>query len=483
MRLAQTSIVYFLTRVGSSVVGFLATVYFARVLGSEVLGVYFLALALVAWLKIGSNAGITVAITKRVSERKDVNAHVLAGLILTTFAFTMIASGVFLFRHQVNQYLGEPLYHLVILLLGVSVAYGYVGAVLRGERLVHVQGLLGFAQTMVRCSFQVAAVFFGMGLTGLLLGEAAAFALIAVGGVGLLLTYFRRSVSLELPERRHFRSVIGYARYSWLGTLKGRSFNLMDTIVLGFFVSPGLIGIYSIAWNISSILDLFAKSLSTSLFPEMSKLSSDSELEQVSDHLGNALAYAGLFIIPGFVGAIVVGEGVLNLYGEEFREGYYVLVILVAATLVHSYHKQFVTTIDALDRPEITFRVNAFFVITNIGLNLVLVYFFGWIGAAVATFVSVFLSLVYAYRSLSSILAFTVPVREIGREVVAAVAMGGMVYTVVLVLQSQGVNTLRFLPVLTAVGIGAGSYFGILFLLSGKFRDMVSSNLPVDVRI
>jgi O-antigen/teichoic acid export membrane protein len=47
MNLGQTSVVYFVSKLLGSVLGFVATIYFARVLGAEVLGQYALVLALI----------------------------------------------------------------------------------------------------------------------------------------------------------------------------------------------------------------------------------------------------------------------------------------------------------------------------------------------------------------------------------------------------------------------------------------------------
>lgn len=481
MRLGQTSIITFFSRMGSSAIGFLATVYFAQVLGSEILGVYFLTLATVAWLKLATSIGIPVAITKRVSEQAEKDAYAGAGFLMMVTGLTVGVCLLYLFRGRVNQYLGEPLYQFVILLLVVEVAYSFVGALIKGERLVHIEGLLRVTQTVGRVTIQVLLVVTGFTVSGLLFGEVVAFGLVTIGGMVLLVTYFDRSLPSTKPKGKHFRSIFDFAKYSWLGRLKGRSYNMMDTIVLGFFVPSGLIGVYVVCWNISSVLDIFAKSVSSVFFPEMSKLSNENEDKRVAQYLSDALAFTGLFIIPGLVGAIVIGRGLLNLYGSEFQRGYIILIILVGSTLFNSYQKQLVSTMDAVDRPELSFRVNAFFVVTNISMNFIFVYLYGWIGAAVATLLSVAMSTVLAYVTIQSLLDFTVPYTEIARQVIAALLMGVVVYALVLTIESVGFSALRVGPVVAAVGVGAATYFTCLFVISPRFRTTLADNLPVDI--
>jgi len=128
----------FISRFGSSILGFIATVYFARTLGSEVLGIYFLVGAMVGWAKLGTSIGIPYTVTKRVSEQNDKQEHVIAGFLLIATALVIASSLLYLFRDLVNQYLGAPLYHFVILLLCGQVIFQFVGAVYKGEELVHV---------------------------------------------------------------------------------------------------------------------------------------------------------------------------------------------------------------------------------------------------------------------------------------------------------------------------------------------------------
>jgi O-antigen/teichoic acid export membrane protein len=460
------------------VLGFVATIYFARKLGSSVLGVYFLVIALVGWLKLGNNMGVAKALAKRISEGGEKSQHLLAALSILTVAFVLISVGVYITRGQVNRYLGDDLYVYVILLLAADLAFTFVSAVMRGEKLVHVLGLVSVSKTVLRVIIQVSAVVLGLGAVGLLAGKAVAVSALSIVGVVLTLTYFGRSINIELPRREHYRSLINYAKFSWIKSVESITYQRMDTIVLGFFVPANLIGIYSICWNIAIFLEVFGKSLSMTLFPEMSEISNEEGAEEVSSYVEDALSYAGLIIIPGLVGSIVVGSGILNIYGGDFSRGSTILVILIGSTLVHGYHRQMVNTLDAIDRPDMSFRVHIFFAITNMSLNFVLVYFYGWIGAAIATLVSIIASLVLAYRLLSSIIEFSVPYTEILKQLFSAAVMGPLVYALVRIFDSLGLNTQRFIPVLVAVGFGAFVYFLCLLTVSERFRGVVTANLP-----
>jgi O-antigen/teichoic acid export membrane protein len=423
--------------------------------------------------------GISLALTKRISEGENKSQHLITGLFLITAAFVIITVGVYATRDYVNQYLGDELYIHVIILLGADMLYLFVSAVMKGERLVHIQGVISLCETILRVLLQILAVIFGLGAVGLVLGQATATAVLAVLAAIMVVTYFGRSIDIKKPEHEHYRSLLEYAKFSWLGDIKGSIYQRMDIIVLGLFVPSNLIGIYSICWNIASILEIFGKSLSTTMFPEMSKTSINKNSNEIKQHLENALTYSGLIIIPGFVGIIIVGTGILNIYGREFKKGYEILVILVGSTLVHSYYKQLINTIDAINRPDMTFNINIIFIILNIFLNIILVYFYGWTGAAIATFISVVAAMLIAYQLLSSIVDFSVPYAEILRQVSSAIIMGFSAYLLMRAINLFDLNTQRLLPVLVTVIFSVLTYSLCLLLISKSFRGVIIDNLDL----
>lgn len=467
MRLGQTSVVHFLSQLVTSVVGFLVTVYLARTLGSEVLGTYFLVVALVLWLQIATGRGIQTAVTKRLSEIGDADTYLTAGVVLQVLAFVVVSVLVLLFREPIRWYVGFDASPLVVVVLFSGLLFSFVRSVLEGENRVHVSSLLRPVDRVVRSALQVAAVLLGFGVVGLLAGYAVAG--LVAGVLGVLFVATR----LAWPERIHFERLLRYARYSWLSAVESRAFSSMDTLVLGAFVSSGLIGIYEIAWNLASVLAIFGVSISRTMFPAMSELASRESEHAVAGLVDDALAYAGLFIVPGLVGGLVVGDRVLALYGREFPAGATVLVVLLLARLLYAYESQFVTVLGAIDRPDVAFRINATFVLTNLVLNVVLVWRFGWVGAAVATTASASVGLVLGYRAVDALIDFDVPMDEIAKQWLAAGTMGGVVYAARTALGDVGVGL--------AIGLvvaGAGVYFLALFALSERFRTTVQRNLP-----
>ncbi|SFS68440.1 oligosaccharide flippase family protein [Halostagnicola kamekurae] len=478
MKIGQTSVVYFVSRIFASLFGFIATIYFARLLGAEPLGIYNLVIGVVSWLAIAGKIGISGAITKRVSEGEEREQYATAGITLIAVLFIILLTSLLLFRPYVNDYLGHPATGYVVLILFVTLSWSIVTSLLTGLHLVHLEGVLSPIKIGGQSLLQIGAVAAGLGVAGLFIGHIAGLVLVtALGGMYA----FSRFKKIQLPQKYHYRSLFNYAKFAWLGNLESRMFNYTDVVVLGFFVPSALIGIYSIAWNIAMFLILFSGSISTTLFPEMSKQSVNEDSQSIANLLEDALSYAGLLLIPGLIGGLILGERILRIYGDEFTQGTAVLGILIISALVRAYQKQLLNTLNAIDRPDLSFRANALFVVVNLSLNVALIYLYGWIGAAVATVLSVAVSLVVAHCYLKSLVEYTIPYAEIANQWFAAIIMGVIVYAG---LQFENTHTVlghNAATVVLLVGVGASVYFATLLVISSQFRTTVNRNVPFDI--
>ncbi len=476
MRLGQTSIVYLLSKFGGSILGFFATIYFTRTLGEEIYGFYAVTLALVSWLGIVQSVGFGQAVIKRMSEDNNPDAFLAAGTIIKSGLTGLVGLGVLIFRNQVNAYIGQPVAEFVLLLLVVSIFSGLVSSALKGNHLVHVYAPLTTAKQGAQSIIMIALVYIGWELSGMLLGYAIGTALIAAVGLWFV------KPTLVVPRWQHVVSLFDFAKFSWLGSMRKKTFSDMDILVLGLFVSSGLTGIYAVTYTLSKFLDIFGSAIRTTLFPELSKRAAADDDSMVRTLTNDAVSYAGLFLIPGIVGGAILGDRLMLIYGDGFQVGAQVLPILLVGILAYSYNKQLLNTLNGIDRPNLAFRTNAIFIFSNLILNVILVYTIGWVGAAIATATSAGIGLTFGFYYTRRHVAFTIPFGEIARQWGAASVMGLVVY----VARGFGEANLAWIVdynavfVVGLVGLGAVVYFSVLLGISTDFRTTINNNLPFD---
>lgn len=475
MRIGQTSVIYLSSQIAGSVLGFLATIYFTRTLGEEIYGFYAITLALVSWLGIVKSAGFGGAMIKRMSEDEEPDAYFAAGTAIKVTLTTLVAIGVFVFREQVNSYVGQPVAEFVILLLIVSIFNGLVNSALQGTHRVHIYAPLRTAKQGAQSIVMIAFVYLGWELVGMLLGYAIGTAVIATIGLLVVRPTFVR------PRWQHVVSLFDFAKFSWLGSMRKKTFSEMDIIVLGLFVPAGLTGIYAVAYTLAKFLDIFGSAIRTTLFPELSKRSAADDTNMVQTLTNDALSYAGLFLIPGIAGAAILGDRLMLVYGDGFEIGAQVLTILLVGILAYSYNRQLLNTLNAIDRPDLAFRANAAFIVSNLVLNIALIYTIGWLGAAIATASSAAIGLIFGFYYTRRHVGFSVPFEEISKQCIAALLMGVVVYAARVIGEPHPIADHNEIFVVTLVGFGALVYFLVLFTISSTFRTTVSRNLPFDV--
>lgn len=463
MRLGKTVLVRYVSELAVSVAGFAATFAIARLLGAEGLGTYALGVAAITVARMPF-AGVIQSITKRVSEGRYQGEYISAGA-LSMLGFGLLAAAlVLVFGDLIDAYVGGEVAVLLLFVLLGEGAMGLVAGTLKGQKDVALHGVLKAIERTGRTGGQIVLMLFGWGVVGLFIGHSASLFLVAV----LSVFFFKHRPAL--PDRERLRDLLSFAQYSWLNDLRSTTFGWMDTIVLGFYVASSLIGVYEASWMLSSFLALLSISIRETLFPEVSELSTADAYDEIHHFLNEGLVFTGFVLIPGFFGALAIGDDVLRIYGPEFTQGVYILVLLIVARTADAYATQLASAIDAVDRPDITFRINLAFIVVNLSLNTILIYTYGWYGAAVATLLSGVVILALAYRFLTRLIGSPdIPYGEIGKQLSGGVIMFVCIYLLDDVLPTGHSYTILM------VFVGVAIYVGATLATSRRLREKTTS--------
>lgn len=470
MRLGKTTLFHFLSQGVSTLAGFAATFLIAVLLGPEGLGTYAIMIAVGVFTLSIPLSGLSTAVRKRMSEGEAPEEFFSAGVFAVGVATLVLVALVILASTVIRSVAPRTELELLSILARYGTAIGALTigrglleiakAGLEGQKRVAEIGGLQAVERLLRTTLQAGILLVGFSVAGL--AFAHAFSLALIGLVGTVLVGYRP----RLPARERVADIADYARLAWMGMLSNRIFNWMDTIVLSLFVGADLIGIYEAAWGLASMLGMVSLSINRTLFPEASELSAEGAFEHIKHIHEEGLVFSGIFVIPGFAGAAVIGQRLLRFYRPEFGIGKTVLAVLILAYAGNVYASQFLNIVNAVDRPDVAYWVNLAFIVTNLVLNLLLVWQFGWLGAAVATAVASALRTTLAVRGFVQVLGRpSIPVREIALEGIAAGCMAGVVVALEPLAPEGRLGTLLL------VGGGATVYFLLLLSLSVRIRS------------
>nr|WP_269091178.1 oligosaccharide flippase family protein [Actinopolymorpha cephalotaxi] len=125
------------------------------------------------------------------------------------------------------------------------------------------------------------------------------------------------------------RVTISYGRRLVLATLPQRIGPQLDQLLLGLFLAPAVLGVYSVATSIAAVVLMIGTSLDQVLFPRFSagQFSRPALAKAVAGGMGAGLL-ASLALVP------MAGPAIELLYGQEFLGALKPLTILLLAAVV-----------------------------------------------------------------------------------------------------------------------------------------------------
>jgi len=452
MDISRSTLRIFGAKLANAVLTFLGLVYFAKVLGSAELGVFFLFQLTLELLSILGDGGIRFAVEKRLSEGERPSEVLGTALVAKVLLLGLVSLLVIVASPILEDFIGAPIALLLALGVWVHEAGRLMLRVLMGELKVGSTAELRLAQVIVWVGLGSILVARGMGATGMIISFIAGW------GVVFLWGYSRKSTAIGVPSIERFRSLFDYSRYSVISYLSGYVYNWMDLAVIGLFLTTSAVGRYEMAWRVGMFITLLSTSLGETVFPQFSEWDATQKQSSIERILPNVVIASVVLVVPALFGGIALSETVMGvLFGEEFVAASLALVILLGERVVFAFHTILGRALLALDEPRLAAKASTLTVVLNLGLNLALVPSYGITGAAIATLVSSLLNGVLHGIYLSRYIAIGWNWLELAWIVIASVGMFGAVTAITKFLHIGSIPIL-----LLVVGIGGAVYFVLL---------------------
>lgn len=453
MNLQRVATKLFSARVLTMGLSILGIVYFSRELGADTMGSYFLFQAVLNVSVILTDFGVSGGVEKRLSEGDDAPEFLTTGALMKLGPTLAVAALLVVFQSQVNGYLDAQ---LAVVLAGAIVLKEYaefVISVLRGELKVGRTANLQLARTVTWLGVSVVLQQLGYGLMALVFGVVGGLVVVLVWGTVM------RSTRFGTPSLAHARSLFEYSKYNLATIIGGKSYEWIDVLVLGYFVSPAHVAAYEVAWRITKPILLPSRTVASVIFPQISEWDAEGARERIETTVTESIVPATFVAIPAVFGVLVLSREILvTVFGPEFGVAWLVLIVLMVDKAFDSLHVVIGRALLAIDRPRFAARSAVVSTVANVTLNVVLVFQFGLVGAAVATAVASVLNDYIHYRYLSRFVTFRLPVRELSWSLLVSLVMCGVVALVTAVVDVQTVPVLLLVVLAGAAVYLAGMY-------------------------
>ncbi|MDD3069300.1 MAG: flippase, partial [Bacilli bacterium] len=375
----RQSMISLISTVGITLFGFISTMIFSHILGKDLMGVYYLFLAYYGIFNMLGDGGFGQAAVKRISEGKEQDEYLTAYatlrilLIVISTLLLLVLSPLFIDLQEYNL-VPWVIVALIASFFGHIITYGVYGL---GH--VGVNNVASCISEFFKSLFQIIAVLLGFSVFGLYGGFIVG---IIVFGL-LCLKYFTFT-----PAKFTFHHIVSLVIYGFWIFLIGTGsiiFAYADTIIIGYFMTNGDVGVYRTAFQFALIATFISTAITGTLLPKISHWSANNQMDKIAPVVTRGITMSLILAIPVAFGGILLSERLLYFfYGADFAEGAFVCSILLVMQIVAVFTLLLGVGLTASDHARQAFYAAGIAALLNIVLNVTLIPIFGINGAAVA---------------------------------------------------------------------------------------------------
>ncbi|MGL5816919.1 MAG: oligosaccharide flippase family protein [Phycicoccus sp.] len=365
----------------------------ATSLGAADVGRYSLLYGMLSLLSLLGLAGFRAGLTRFVAasladdDPARLRGTVRLGIGVTVGASLLLAVGLALAAPAVAEFYRDP---------GLEPAVRVVAATLPATTLADA-ALSATQGWRSQVEYTVIGRFVDpltvLGLTGLVvvlgLGlEPALWALAAGAWLGALLASAALARRMRrIPPARpvvETRAIFSFSLVSWVSALAATGLIWSGTLVLGRLAGPADVGVFTVAARLVSLAVFVMPPITNAFAPHMAHLAHTGRREEAARAYGDATRWILAASLPAFVVLIAFSDPLLRLFGEDFRSGAAVTVILALGQLVAAAAGPCGVVLNMSGRVWISMVDNVGVLVLNIVLTVLLVPPLGIVGAAVA---------------------------------------------------------------------------------------------------
>lgn len=463
-------IMYLASSAGITLLGFLATIFYAHWVGADVLGQYLLFVSAFSILSLFSDLGIGYATTYRICEGKDTDIYFSTGLVLRMMLLVIISAIlVFFGGYLIGDLRYNPLFWILIFVLTLSTFTSAVSTSLGASNRLGLAASVNFINNIVRIVVQVLAIFLGFKVYGLIGGIVAGLL------VELVIDLKYLDYHITRFRQEHVKSIFSFSGWAFLSTACTTLFENANLLIISYYLTIADVGIYGVCWTFSFFALFISTALCNTLFVKVSRWNAIGDRNAITIALSRATSYALILAIPILIGGIIVGRDLLYyLYGSSFAIGATALVIIIAARLVQSIFQIYSNFLMATDHVKHQFFGLSSGIVVNTIIAFILIPMIGLTGAAIASLGNVIVSTIICRHYLVRI----IPI-HIERPIIRDTFISAGLMTAILLL--AGLLPVKQSVITTAamVALGAVVYLAALFLLNAQLREDIFKILRI----
>jgi len=456
-KLSKNFLALFISDVGSRLLGFVAVVYIARLLGIEGLGHIRYGLAFLNYAVLFANPGLTTIGAREVVKDRN-NRSIIEEIMglrisLSGIIFLLFIIGLFIIP-------GQPITKKIILfyLLSLFPFAVLLEFVFQGREEMEYIGI----SRLIQYGTYVVLIFVLVKSTQNIVMVPISFFIGYAAAAGFLIFIFLKRYSHIKPRFSItlWRHLLAISMPVGLATIFNQVSLNLPPILLGVFHSKAEVGAFSAGFTIIIMLLIIERVFYYVFFPVISRqyVREPKKLKSSFTFLSRLLF---AITIPLTLGGFVIAPGFINLiYGTGYESAIVIFRILLLYFLIAPITTIFGYGLVAINQERRFFRIITITALLNLILIIILGINFKGLGAATALFISEMIAIVLMHKELQKFVAFAV-LKYVVKPAIAALLMAIILYA------------LSGLHIIVLVVFGILIYSVVFYFIKGFSKEEV----------
>ena len=338
----------------STVISSIATIFVARLLGSDLYGLYGIVLIAPNLIGVFRDWGINSAMVRYTAQfRSEDRISEVKNILVSGIIFEIaLGMGLSAISFVLSGYLATNIFHrpeitFLIQIASISIlAGGLINAATAafiGIEKMELNSIMLICQSVIKTVIMIILVILGLGTSGAVLGYTFAMVIAGLIGVALVWTQYKNLPKIsngKLEIKAYIKSMLSYSTplslSAIIGGFQGQYYAFLLPI---FYITDNTaIGNYGIASTFIVLISFFATPITTMLFPAFSKLNPQKDKETLLNVFQFSVKYASLLVVPVAALVMCLAEpAVSTLFGETYSSAPLFLALLAISYLYTTF--------------------------------------------------------------------------------------------------------------------------------------------------
>lgn len=373
---------------------FVFVVYIARYLGTEGFGLLSFVIASISILGVVIDLGMNSLMVRNVAVDKSLAGKYLGNILLIKIILTILIFGALFSVIVLGSYPLETVE--IVLFIGLSVIVTIFTSVFTNIFQSHEKMQYLAIGDIIRSILMLVGAFFIISLNGDVVVVASVYFY-----ANLVVFVYSLFVVLWKFVKPRIEIDLGFWKKIFCDSLPMGGMAIcfliyfrVDTVMLGFMKGDVAVGLYNASYRLIDATMMIPSLVMTVVFPVLSRYHGQGRESflLVYEKSFKFLLYLGILmaIVVSLLSPLIIDI----VYGDAFLESAGALRILIWASTMLFVSSVLGSVLVAAHKQMFGFYVNLATIFINVFLNLMIIPFYGFIGAAVTTVVSEIISLI-----------------------------------------------------------------------------------------